>query len=326
MSNRSWCGPHLIDEAPYGDIHMYAEDDQEDHDDGIVPEEERIAAFHEAAAVWNDPRFVAGFLQECPEADLGQPIWSSTSTDNESTENDPDPDELDAESDEEEDEEGESNISEAPAVSDEEEAGVTQEFKRAWIESEGKMDLRSVWNGARLTNEQKAYIKRKRDEARNQNRVDRQAERDARRAERRRAESEKNKMRVFSITISFPNRDIPQGYLDQCVQWLLEFPNRSMMAAERGGSLNHRHLQAVAEWETSSAVMAKRQFKEGVGWDVNEPDVPVSICFKELSCKSNAGLHSSFEAFLGYVLKDKGLYLDWQLWKTDLVDQQAVQV
>ena len=58
---------------------------------------------------------------------------------------------------------------------------------------------------------------------------------------------------------------------------------------------------------------------------MNPPDVPVAVCFKELSCKSNAGLHSSFEAFLGYVLKDKGLYLDWQLWKTDNVTEEDIE-
>ena len=42
-------------------------------------------------------------------------------------------------------------------------------------------------------------------------------------------------------------------------------------------------------------------------------------------CVSKLGLYASFENFLGYILKDKGLYADWQMWRTDNVTIQDLE-
>ena len=61
-----------------------------------------------------------------------------------------------------------------------------------------------------------------------------------------------------------------------------------------------------------------------LGWDQDPPAERFRLVLKEID--GSGGLYESFEAFCGYLQKDRGLYADWQLERTESVTDDMLQI
>ena len=74
---------------------------------------------------------------------------------------------------------------------------------------------------------------------------------------------------------------------------------------EKGATLGHFHIQAVAVMDAVSCNQMKKDWYEFSGWNENRPRVKkVSVMFREATGK---GLHTQY-GLLGYIRKDCARY------------------
>ena len=174
-----------------------------------------------------------------------------------------------------------------------------------------------------LSQHQKNHIRRLREQHRRRRNEEREAAIQARRNERAAASSIPLRMRDWSATLAFVGRDIPQNRMQQWSEFILR-QHRGINVAERGGTVGNRHAQSAFSAESTSSRACRAWVIRELGWDENPPQERFRLVVKEID--GSAGLYESFEAFSGYLQKDRGLYADWVLERTDNITDDMLQI
>ena len=84
------------------------------------------------------------------------------------------------------------------------------------------------------------------------------------------------------------------------------------------------HAQAAFTCESTSSRALRAWVVRELGWDENPPAERYKLVLKEID--GSGGLYESFEAFSGYLQKDRGLYGDWNLERTATVTDEMLQI
>ena len=99
---------------------------------------------------------------------------------------------------------------------------------------------------------------------------------------------------------------------------------RGITVAERGGTVGNRHAKSAFTAEGTSSRACRAWVIRQLGWDADPPAERFRLVLKEID--GSGGLYESFEAFSGYLQKDRGLYADWDLQRTDSVSDGILQI
>ena len=100
--------------------------------------------------------------------------------------------------------------------------------------------------------------------------------------------------------------------------------HRGINVVERGGTVGNKHAQAAFTCESTSSRALRAWVVRELGWDENPPAERFKLVLKEID--GSGGLYESFEAFSGYLQKDRHLYADWQLERTANVTDEMLQI
>ena len=174
-----------------------------------------------------------------------------------------------------------------------------------------------------LSQSQKNHIRRLRDQDRRRQQQDRENRTQQRRNQRESASTIPMRLRDWSATLAFVGRDIPQNRWQQWNDFIMA-QHRGINVAERGGTVGHKHAQSAFTAETTSSRACRAWVIRQLGWDSNPPEERFKLVVKEID--GSAGLYESFEAFSGYLQKDRGLYNDWAMERTANVSDDMLQI
>ena len=174
-----------------------------------------------------------------------------------------------------------------------------------------------------LSQEQRNHIRRLREQERRRRQEDRQNRTQERRNQRAAVSAVPMRLRDWSATLAFVGRDIPQIRWQQWNDFVMA-QTRGINVAERGGTVGHKHAQAAFTAESTSSRACRAWVIRQLGWDENPPAERFKLVLKEID--GSAGLYESFEAFSGYLQKDRGLYNDWVLERTASVTDDMLQI
>ena len=174
-----------------------------------------------------------------------------------------------------------------------------------------------------LTQQQKNHIRRLRDAERRRRHEARETQIQSRRQQRATQAEIPRRMRDWSATLSFVGRDIPPNRPRQFSEFILR-QQRGINVAERGGTVGNKHAQAAFTAEGTSSRSCRSWVIRELGWDQDPPAERFRLVLKEID--GSGGLYESFEAFCGYLQKDRGLYADWQLERTESVTDDMLQI
>ena len=201
--------------------------------------------------------------------------------------------------------------------------GSSRGITRTRRPSNSELTHQTYLNTPGLSQQQKNLIRRLRDQHRTRQIQDRQTRLQDRRNQRAAQTAVPRRLRDWSATLSFVGRDIPTNRWNEWSEFVLR-QHRGINVAERGGTVGNKHAQAAFTCESTSSRALRAWVVRELGWDENPPAERYKLVLKEID--GSGGLYESFEAFSGYLQKDRGLYGDWNLERTASVTDEMLQI
>lgn len=174
-----------------------------------------------------------------------------------------------------------------------------------------------------LSQQQRNHIRRLRDQERARRQEDRQSRLAERRNRREQQSATPRRLRDWSATLAFIGRDIPTNRWDEWNAFVLR-QHRGINVAERGGTVGNKHAQSAFSVESTSSRALRGWVLRELGWDEHPPAERFRLVLKEID--GSGGLYESFEAFSGYLQKDRNLYPDWTIEHTANVTDEMLQI